>query len=134
MSNLKQASEQPVLALVLVGCISLVSVTLVIVHKGDLITMKRNPVAHLDYRGAPRSFSKEDHKFLDNLVQQQSQDKRREPNPVAERAQNVAGADNDSPPVPRAELVVNNSEVKRAQLVVNGRIVERAELVRTRRQ
>jgi hypothetical protein len=134
MRTLKLASEQPVLVVLLVGCMSLVAVTLVLVYKGDLMTGKWNPVANLDYCGVPQSISEEDHKFLDDLVQQQSQDKRSEPNPVSERRQNLAGADSDSTPVPRAELVVNNSEVKRAQLVVNGRIVERAELVRTRRQ
>jgi hypothetical protein len=133
MRTLKQASEQPVLVVLLVGCISMVAVTLILVYKGDLITGKWNPVAKLDC-GMPQSISNEDHRFLDDLVQQRSQHKRSEPDPVGERRQNLAGADSDSTPVPRAELVVNNSEVKRAQLVVKGRIVERAELVRTRRQ
>jgi hypothetical protein len=71
---------------------------------------------------------------LDDLVQQQDQDNERQTNPVAKPGQNVAKAERDSNPVPRAELIVNTSEVKRAQLVVNRRMVERAELVRPRHQ
>ena len=62
--------------------------------------------------------SKEDHKFLDELFQQQNQDNERETNPVAKSGQNVVKAESDSKPVPRAELIVNTSEVKRARLVV----------------
>jgi hypothetical protein len=66
--------------------------------------------------------SKEDHKFLDDLFQEQNLENQR------------ATAQSDSKPVPRAQLIVNTSEVKRAQLVVNNRVVERAELVRRRNQ
>ena len=48
--------------------------------------------------------------------------------------QSVAKAESDAKPIPRAELVVNTSEVRRAQLVVNSRVVERAEPVRSKYQ
>jgi hypothetical protein len=74
-----------------------------------------NPAGASNICEVPQAISKEDHKLLDDLFQQQNQV-------------------SDSKPVPRAELIVNTSQVKRAQLVVNSRAVERAEQVRPRRQ
>ena len=79
----------------------------------------------------PEALSKEDRKFLDDLLRQQNEG---QTSPVTTPGQSLAKGESDSTPVPRAELIVNTSEVKRAQLVVNGRIVERAELVRPKSQ
>ena len=106
---------KPVLVVVLGAGICLALVTLVVVHKADVTAPRGNPAGASNICDVPHAITKEDHKFLDDLVQQQNQE-------------------SDSKPVPRAELIVNTSEVKRAQLVVNGRVVERAELVRPRNQ
>ena len=106
---------KPVLVVVLGACVCLALVTLVVVHKGDLTAQRGNPAGGANIRDVPQAVSKEDHRFLDDLSQQQNQE-------------------SDSKPVPRAELIVNTSQVKRAQLVVNGRVVERAEPVRPSRQ
>jgi hypothetical protein len=106
---------KPVLVVVVGACMCLALVTLVIVHKGDVTAQRGNPAGTTSIRDVPQAISKEDHQFLNDLFQQQSQE-------------------SDSKPVPKAELIVNTSQVKRAQLVVNGRVVERAELVRPRRQ
>jgi hypothetical protein len=125
---------KPILAVVLGASVCLAFVTLVIVYKGDVFAPRGNSAGTLNYSDVPQAISKEDHKFLDDLFQQQNQGNQRQTNSVVEPGQNVAKAEIDSKPVPRAELVVNTSEVKRAQLVVNGRIVERAELVQPRDQ
>ena len=75
-----------------------------------MIAQKGNSVGAFNNRNVPDTVVKEDRKFLNDLIQQQDQNK----------------------PAPRAELVVNTSEVRRAQLVVNGRVVERGETVRPR--
>jgi negative regulator of sigma E activity len=129
---LVKAWAQPILAVVLGASVCLAFVTLIIVYKGDIIAQRDNSAGTLNYSDVPQAISKEDHKFLDDLLQQQDQDNQRQTNSVP--GQNFAKADSDSKSVPRAELVVNTSEVKRAQLVVNGRIVERAEPVRHRDQ
>jgi hypothetical protein len=59
---------------------------------------------------------------LDDLFQQQSQNDQLQTNPVSKPGQNVAKAEDGFNPAPRAELIVNTSEVKRAQLVVNSRM------------
>ena len=112
---LVKAWAQPILAVVLGASVCLAFVTLIIVYKGDIIAQRDNSAGTLNYSDVPQAISKEDHKFLDDLSQQQSQER-------------------DSKPAPRAELIVNTSEVKRARLVVNGRVVERAQLVRPRHQ
>jgi hypothetical protein len=106
---------KPVLVVVLGACICLALVTLIVVHKGDVTAQRGNPAGASNICEVPQAISKEDHKLLDDLFQQQNQV-------------------SDSKPVPRAELIVNTSQVKRAQLVVNSRAVERAEQVRPRRQ
>jgi hypothetical protein len=110
---------KPVLVVVFGACICLAFVTLIIVQQGAVITQRGNT---LNFCDIPQAVSKEDHKFLDDLIQEQDLDNQR------------ATTQSDSKPVPRAELIVNTSEVKRAQLVVNYRVVERAELVRRRKQ
>ena len=87
-----------------------------------MIAQWGNSADTLNFCDKPQDISKEDHKFLDDLFQEQNLDNQREM------------VQSDSKPVPRAELIVNTSEVKRAQLVVNSRVVERAELVRPRNQ
>ena len=109
---------KPVLVVVVGACMCLALVTLVVVHKGDVTAQRGNPAGASNICEVPQAISKEDHKLLDDLFQQQTQE-----NQVS-----------DSKPVPRAELIVNTSQVKRAQLVVNSRAVERAEQVRPRRQ
>jgi hypothetical protein len=127
---LVKAWAKPVLVVVLGASVCLALVTLIIVYKGDVFAPRGNSAGTLDYSDVPLAISKEDHKFLDDLLQKQNQDNQRQTNSVP--GQNVAKAETDSKPVPRAELVVNTSEVKRARLVVNGRIVERAERVQPR--
>ena len=124
---------KPVLVVVLGTCICLAFVALIIVHKGEVLARRGNFAGSLNYCEVPQVISKEDHKFLDDLFQQAIQDNQRQTNPVANPG-DVAEAESDSKPVPRAELIVNTSEVKRAQLVVNSRMVQRAELVRPRSQ
>ena len=134
MCILVKAWAKPVFVVVFGACICLAFVALIIVHKGEVLAQRGNFAGSLKYCELPQVISKEDHKFLDDLFQQQIQDDQRQTNPVANPGQNVAEAESDSKPVPRAELIVNTSEVKRAQLVVNSRVVERAGLVRPRRQ
>lgn len=78
--------------------------------------------------------SEEDQKFLNDLFRQQEQNDQRKENLEIKPSQSVAATERDAKPVPRAELVVNTSEVRRAQLVVNSRVVERAEPVRSKYQ
>ena len=116
---------KPVLVVVFGACICLAFVTFIIVEKGAVIAQRGNSADTLNFCDIPQDIqdiSKEDHKFLDDLFQEQNLDNQRET------------VQSDSKPVPRAELIVNTSEVKRAQLVVNNRVVERAELVRPRNQ
>ena len=112
---LDKTMGKPVLVVVLGACICLAFVALVVVHKGDMTAQRGDSARASNIRDVPQAISKEDHKFLDDLSQQKGQER-------------------DSKPAPRAELIVNTSEVKRAQLVVNGRVVERAQLVRPRHQ
>jgi hypothetical protein len=113
---------KPVLVVVFGACICLAFVTLIIVQQGAVITQRGNSANTLNFCDIPQAVSKEDHKFLDDLIQEQNLHNQR------------ATTQSDSKPVPRAELIVNTSEVKRAQLVVNYRVVERVELVRRRKQ
>jgi hypothetical protein len=101
---------KPVL-IVLGACLCLAFVALIVGYKGEVTARGRSP-ASANICDVPQALSKEDHKFLDDLFPQQTR---------------------QSDPVPRAELIVNTSEVRRAQLVVNRRVVERGELVRSRR-
>jgi hypothetical protein len=107
---LVRARGKPVLVVILGVSLCLVVVSLMIIPGGTMIAQKGNSIGALSNRTVPDTVVKEDRKFLNDLIQQQDQDK----------------------PAPRAELVVNTSEVRRAQLVVNGRVVERGEVVRPR--
>ena len=82
-----------------------------------------------------RDMRAEDQKFLDNLVQKQSQVDSPDTDLLATAAENVpkAGMNGSGDgQAPRAELVVNNKIVKRAELVNRGGTVKRAGLVRRR--
>jgi hypothetical protein len=134
MYILVKAGAKPILVVVLGACIGLAFVTFIIVHRGGVIARRGNSAGSLIYSAVPTAISEADHRFLDDLLQQQNREHQRQTNPVAKPDQNVADTDSDSKPVPRAELIVNTSEVKRAQLVINSRTVKRAELVRPRDQ
>ena len=134
MCILVKAWAKPVFVVVFGAFICLAFVALIVVHKGEVLAHMGNFAGNLNYCKVPQVISKEDHKFLNDLFQQQIQDNQRQTNPVANPGQNVAEAESGSKPVPRAELIVNTSEIKRAQLVVNSRMVQRAELVRPRSQ
>ncbi len=125
---------KPVLVVNLGACICLALVTLIIAHKGDVIAQRGHSAGNLNFCDVPQAITTEDQKFLDAVFQQQNQDDQRQTSPVAKSGQTGAKAESDSKPVPKAELIVNTSEVKRAQLVVNSRVVERAEQVRHRGQ
>jgi hypothetical protein len=107
---LVRARGKPVLVVILGVGLCLVLVSLMIIPGVTMIAQKGNSVGAFNNRTVPDTVVKEDRKFLNDLIQQQDQNK----------------------PAPRAELVVNTSEVRRAQLVVNGRVVERGEMVRPR--
>jgi hypothetical protein len=109
---LVRARGKPVLVVILGVSLCLALESLIIFP--GMIPQKGNSLGTLNNRAVPDTVVKEDRIFLNDLIQQQNQDK----------------AESDSKPAPRAELVVNTSEVRRAQLVVNGRVVERGEIVR----
>ncbi len=116
--------SKSVLIAVLGTCIPMTFVVLVVVRKGEEISNTTSSAGTFDYRNVLRAFNKEDQKFLDNFIQQQDQDNRRQTNLIAKATQNVGRAEDDLKPAPRAGLIINTSEVKRAQLVVNKRIVK----------
>jgi hypothetical protein len=64
---------KPVLIVLLWDCICLAFVTLIIVHKGE-----GNSAGTLNSCEVPQAISKEDYKFLDDIVQQQDQDNERQ--------------------------------------------------------
>ena len=110
-----KVSAKP-LIVVLGACICL-ALTLLTVHKAEAIAQKGSFAWISGFCGPPQTMSKQDKKFLDDLVQQQNQDNERETASVATSGQNLAKLESDSKPVPRAELIVNTSPVKRARLV-----------------
>jgi len=69
---------KPVLIVLLWDCICLAFVTLIIVHKGEVIAQKGNSAGTLNSCEVPQAISKEDYKFLDDIVQQQDQDNERQ--------------------------------------------------------
>jgi hypothetical protein len=93
-----------------------------------------------------QSITKEDHNFLDEILQKQNQDGRQQDKPAPTHVQNdkagIIGSGNE--PVLKGELVINTAEVKRsdpvthketvkrAQLVTHNETFKRAELVRSR--
>ena len=96
-----------------------------------------------------QSITKEDHNFLDEILQKQNQDGQQQDKPAPTQVENVykagmIGSSNE--PVLKGELVINTAEVKRsdpvthketvkrAQLVTHNETFKRAELVRSSRQ
>jgi hypothetical protein len=107
-----------VLLAVLGVCLTLV--TLIIVRQGEMNAQRGNSAGTLDSCDGTPGISKEDHKFLADLLQQQNQDNERQTDALAASGQNFAKTESDAKPVPRAVLVGNSSKVKRAQLVIKG--------------
>jgi hypothetical protein len=129
MFILEHVREKAVLAVFLGAFICLTVVTLIIFHTRDVLAERGTSAGTLRFGVVPQPISKGDHTFLDDLFQQQNQNNQRQTNPISTPSQNVAKAEMDLNPAPRAELIVNTSEVKRAQLVVNSRMIKRAEVV-----
>ena len=129
MFNLESVWAKAVLAVLLGACICLSFVTLIIVHTRDVLAQRGTSAGTLQFCVVPQPISKGDHTFLDDLFEQNKQNNRRQTNSVSQPGQNVAKAEGDLNPAPRAELIVNTSEVKRAQLAVNSRMIKRAEVI-----
>lgn len=92
-----------------------------------------DPVAYV----TAQSISKEDHNFLDEILQGQNQDDPHQGNRAPTPIQNVGMTKNigsDNKPVLKVELVTNNKTLKRAGPVTHSETVKRAELVQSRRQ
>jgi hypothetical protein len=84
-----------------------------------------------------QSISKEDHKFLDEILQKQNQDGQPQGKPAPTQIRNggkagIIGSGNER--VLRAELVVNTAEVRRTEPVTHKETVKRAELIRSRQR
>ena len=126
---LLRAWAKPVLVLVLGASICL-GLSMMIIPGGMTIAQKFNSIGAFNSSTVPEALIKEDRKFLNDLVHQQSQEDQLRTNPLISSGQDIAKAEGDSKPAPRAELIVNTSQVKRAHLVVNNRVVERAKMVR----
>jgi hypothetical protein len=99
---LVKAGGKPVPAVILGVSLCLFLVSLMIIPGLMMIAQNRNSIGALNNRAVSDKVINEDHKFLNDMIQKQNQEK----------------AETDSKPAPRAELVVNTSEVRRAQLVV----------------
>jgi hypothetical protein len=99
---LVRARGRPVLVVIVGVGLCLALVSLMIIPGGTMIAQKGNPIGAFNNHAVSDTVINQDHKFLNDLIQKQNQDK----------------AESDSKPAPRAELVVNTSEVRRAQLVV----------------
>ena len=69
---------KPVLVVVFGACISLAFVTFIIVQKVAVIAQWGNSADTLNFCDIPQDISKEDHKFLDDLFQEQNLDNQRE--------------------------------------------------------
>ena len=96
-----------------------------------------------------QNFSREDHDFLDEILQKQNQDGSLPGKPAPTRVQKIGKAGLIGPgnePLLKGELVINTAEakrsepithketVKRAQLVIHNETFKRAELVRSSQQ
>jgi hypothetical protein len=96
-----------------------------------------------------QKISEEDHNFLDEILQKLNQDGRQQVEPAPAPVQSISKArivGSGNEPNLKAELVINNTDVKlseqvthnetvkRAQLVMHNETVKRAELVRPRQQ
>jgi hypothetical protein len=90
-----------------------------------------------------QSISKEDHNFLDEILQKQNQDGQQQDKPAPTQTRNmgkagIIGSGNE--PVLKAELVINTAEVnntgevKRSEPETHKETVKRAELVRPGKQ
>ena len=110
---LVKARGKPVSVAILGVSLCLVLVSLMIIPGAMMIGHNGNSIGAFNNRAVSDTVINEDHKFLSDMIQKQNQEK----------------AESDSKPAPRAELVVNTSEVRRAQLVVNSRVIERGETV-----
>jgi hypothetical protein len=110
----------------------LVFVAFLFIYKKAVISRRENSVGTVYYCRVPQAVGEEDQKFLNDLLEQQSQTDQRKAHLGLD--QNMASAESDLKTVRRAELIVNTSEVRRAQLVVNNRVLERGELVRRKYQ
>ena len=129
---LLKAWPKPILSIFSgLGCF-FVFVAFLFIYKKTVISQRENSVGPVNYCRVPQAVSEADHRFLDDLFEQQDQDDQRKAN--LGLGQNVASAESDLKAAPRAELIVNTSKVRRAQLVVNSRVVETAELIRRRYQ
>ena len=100
---LVKARGKPVPVVILGVSLCLILVSSMIIPGAMMIAQNRNSIGALNNRAVSDKVINEDHKFLNDMIQKQNQEK----------------AETDSKPAPRAELVVNTSEVRRAQLVVN---------------
>ncbi|HWY93309.1 MAG TPA: hypothetical protein VNY04_10440 [Chthoniobacterales bacterium] len=116
---------------------------IVIVQNRETIVHDPGPVGYPTFQ----KISEEDHNFLDEILQKLKQDGQVEPAlaPVQSISKaRIVGSGNE--PNLKAELVINNTDVKlseqvthnetvkRAQLVMHNETVKRAELVRPRQQ
>jgi len=96
-----------------------------------------------------QSISEEDHNFLDEILQKLNQDGQQQVEPAPAPVQSISKAGivgSGNEPNLKAELVINNTDVKlseqathnetvkRAQLVMHNVTIKRAELVRPRQQ
>jgi hypothetical protein len=97
------------------------------------------PVAYATFQ----NISKEDHNFLDEILQKQNQDGQQQGKPAPTQTRNmgkagIIGSGNE--PVLKAELVINTAEVnntgevKRSEPETHKETVKRAELVRPGKQ
>jgi hypothetical protein len=86
--------------------------TLSVALRRDTMTQRLNS-SHAPHLA--QDVRKQDQSFLDDLVQKQNQDGRRDGSPPSAPDQNVGKAGTIAP---RAELVVNTEIVKRGELVV----------------
>jgi hypothetical protein len=129
MFNLESQWAKAVLAVLLGACSFLAFVTLIIVHTRDVLAQRGTSAGTLQFGVVPQPIREGDHIFLDNLFEQKNQNNQRQTDSVSQPGQNVAKADGDLNPAPRAELIVNTSKVKRAQLIVNSRMIKRAEVI-----
>jgi hypothetical protein len=78
-----------------------------------------------------QSITKEDHNFLDEILQKQNQSGQQQDKPAPTQVQSdkaaIIGSGNE--PVLKGELVINTAEVKRSDPVTHKEIVKRAQLV-----
>jgi hypothetical protein len=109
--SLTKISLRPSLRPLLVtsACVSMAFVTVCVVRNRDTIAQRVSP-------GVSQAITKEDQKFLDDLLQNQSQENQQQVNTA--RA-----------PVPMAEFEMNSEAVRRAELVVHSQTVKPAQLV-----